>query len=611
LARYFLRGVDADILAAGRAFLAVHAAGVAEPGRRAKVRRARHPSRENAGVESSPVSVINGMPPALAEASAPGAATDFTLKLTPFDQRNYRRLIAARAEMIRRVAGKLKPAMGLATALDAGCGVGFFSQTLAECGLSVHGFDGREENVAEARKRFPSLAFETADIEERGILGLGRFDFVLCCGLMYHLENPLLAMRNLRALTEKCLLLESMCIPDEKASMLLREEPRTDDQSLTDVACYPSEGTLVKMLYRVGFAVVYRVTPLPEHDDFRDTAEHSRKRTVLLASCAAVDIAGFRLCPEPREAADPWSKVAEERPGLARRIGRFLASPARKKYITMALRARRVFPEMAIPLRLPFGAWWLAEKGALDHELMYNGFEEAEVRFVQRLLQPGMTALDIGAHHGLYTLLTAKRVGKRGRVIAFEPSPRECRRLVKHLRVNRCKNVQVEACAVGDTSGEAELFMVDGSRDWGNSLRPPAVPEPTRRVRVPIRKLDDVLAERGIEHVDLIKLDAEGGELAVLEGARRLLQTAPRPAILAEVEDSRTRPWGYPARRIMQLLASWNYRWFALSEMGTLYPVSPDGESYDSNYVALPDERTEEFQLLLSESPGHRFRRVR
>ncbi|MHB8503924.1 MAG: FkbM family methyltransferase [Candidatus Acidiferrales bacterium] len=541
------------------------------------------------------------MPPALADVSAPSLSTEFTIKLTAFDQREYRKLIAARADTIRRVVEKLKPVLRLKSALDAGCGVGFFSKTLEECGLNVCGFDGRKENIAEARKRFPSLPFETADIEERSILELGRFDFVLCCGLLYHLENPLLAMRNLRALTEKCLLLESMCIPDEKPSMLLREEPHANDQSMTEVACYPSESTLVKMLYRAGFAAVYRVVPLPEHDDFRDTAEHARKRTILLASCAPVDIAGFRLYPEPREAGDPWSKVAAGRPSVPQRIGRFLASPAKRKYITMALRARRVFPEMPIPLRLGFGAWWLAEKGALDHELMYNGFEETEVRFVQRLLRPGMTVLDIGAHHGLYTVLTAKRVGRRGRVIAFEPSPRECRRLAKHVRVNRCRNVEVEACALGNQCGEAEFYVVDGFRDWGNSLRRPAVPEPTRQVRVPVRRLDDVLAERGIGHVDFLKLDAEGGELAVLEGAKRLLQTAPRPAILAEVEDIRTRPWGYAAREIMQLLARWNYRWFAFSETGTLYPASPDDESYDANFVALPEERAEEFQRLLAE----------
>jgi len=551
------------------------------------------------------MSVMNGIRPFVAEAPPPSSTppsdtTEFTIKLTPFDQREYRKLNAARAETIRRVAGKLKAVLALASALDAGCGVGFFSKTLEECGLNVCGFDGREENIVEARKRFPHLPFETADIEERNILELGRFDFVLCCGLLYHLENPLLAMRNLRALTEKCLLLESMCIPDEKPSMLLREEPRADDQSLTDVACYPSEGSLVKMLYRAGFAAVYRVAPLPEHDDFRDTAEHTRKRTVLLASGAPIDVAGLRLYPEPREESDPWSKAAA-RPSVRQRIGRFLASPVRKKYITMALRARRIFPEMPIPLRLRFGAWWLAEKGALDHELMYNGFEETEMRFVERLLRPGMTVLDIGAHHGLYTLLTAKRVGQRGRVIAFEPSPRECRRLAKHVRVNRCRNVQVEACAVGDAPGEAQLFMVDGYRDWGNSLRPPAVPEPTRPVRVAVRSLDEVLTARGIEQVDFIKLDAEGGELAVLRGAKRLLQTGRRPAILAEVEDIRTRPWGYPAREIMQLLARWDYRWFALSEMGTLYPVSPDAETYEANFVALPSERAEEFQRLLTE----------
>jgi SAM-dependent methyltransferase len=179
--------------------------------------------------------------------------------------------------------------------------VGFFSQTLSECGLNVCGFDGRAENVTEARRRFPHLPFEQGDVEERAILELGRFDLVLCFGLLYHLENPLLAIRNLRRLTGKCLLLESMCLPEEKASILLREEPGQDDQSLTDVAWYPSEGSLVKMLYRAGFGKVYRVTPLPDHEDFRETTEHVRRRTVLLATFVPVEIAGFRLIPEPHK----------------------------------------------------------------------------------------------------------------------------------------------------------------------------------------------------------------------------------------------------------------------------------------------------------------------
>ena len=528
-------------------------------------------------------------------------AAEITLHLTPFDQKEYRQLIAARGETIRRVVTRLKPALDLSNGVDAGCGVGFFSQTLLECGLNVCGFDGRAENVMEARRRFPQVPFERGDIEERAILQLGRFDFVLCFGLLYHLENPLLAIRNLRGLTKKCLLLESMCLPGKEPSMLLRAEPRQEDQSLLEVACYASEVSLVKMLYRSGFSMVYRVIPLPDHEDFRETTEHARRRTVLLASTLPIDIAGFRLIPEPQEAEDPWAKKPAATATLPRRIRQFLASPTREKYLTLANRARRTFPGMPIPLRLPFGAWWLAEKSALDHQLLYSEFERMETEFVTRLLRRDMTVVDAGAHHGLYTLLASKRVGWGGRVIAIEPSPRECQRLEKHLRMNRCSNTELVTCALGEDSGEAELYLVDGIHDWCNSLRPPTVDEPVRTVRVPVRRLDDVLAELGVSKVDFMKLDLEGAELSVLYGAMKLLQRVSRPAVLAEVQDSRTEVWGYPAREIIQFLIRMDYRWFAIAAKGALLPISCDQETYEANLVALPVERTEEFLSLLGQ----------
>jgi len=526
---------------------------------------------------------------------------EVTINLTPFDQREYRQLIEARGETIRRAVKRLKTTLELSNAVDAGCGVGYFSKTLVECGLNACGFDGREENVAEARHRFPQIPFEQGDIEERAILQLGRFDFVLCFGLLYHLENPLQAMRNLRGLTGKCLLLESMCVPEERPAMLLRNEPRQDDQSLTSMALYPSESSLVKMLYRVGFGMVYRVRPLPDHEDFRETTEHRRRRTVLLASHVAIDAAGFRLVTEPCEPEDPWAKKPEARATLPQRIGRFLASPTRSKYITLANRARRVFPGMPIPWRLPFGAWWLAEKSALDHELIYNEFERMETGFVKRLLRRDMTVVDAGAHHGLYTLLASKQVGWSGKVIAIEPSPRECVRLEKHLRVNRCSNTELVSCALGEDTGEADLYLVDGFQDWCNSLRPPEVDEPIRTVRVPVRRLDDVLGELGVFKVDLIKLDVEGAELSVLYGAMKLLHGRSRPAILAEVQDIRTQPWGYAAREILQFLIRMDYRWFAIAAKGALLPISCDQEEYHANLVALPVEREEDFLGLLGQ----------
>jgi FkbM family methyltransferase len=527
--------------------------------------------------------------------------SEISIQLTPFDRREYRELIAAREKTIRQVVLQLKPAMGLSSAVDAGCGMGFFSQTLTECGLNVCGFDARGENVSEARRRFPGIPFEEGDIEDAGIKHLGRFDFVLCFGLLYHLENPLRAIRNLRAITEKCLLLESMCVPDEKAVLFLRQEPRQDDQSLTEMACYPSEDTLVKMLYRAGFAHVYAVMLLPDHDDFRDTAEHARRRTVLLASSVPVDVAGFRLVLEPKETDDPWAKNRPKKTSFPRRLGRFLASPAKRKYINLANRARRIFPNMPIPLRLSFGAWWLAEDSSLDEHLLYGAFEQEEMNFVKKLLRRNMTVVDVGAHHGLYTLLSSKCVGWDGRVVAIEPSPRECARLEKHLRLNRCSNTTLVTCAAGEDRSQEEFYVVERYRDSFNSLRPPAISDPIKTVPVQVRRLDDILADLEISKVDFIKLDVEGAELSVLYGALKLLSRKSRPAILVEVQDVRTAPWGYEAREIIQFLVRMDYQWFAIAAKGALLPVSCEQQHYDANLVALPVERAEEFLSVVGQ----------
>jgi FkbM family methyltransferase len=415
------------------------------------------------------------------------------------------------------------------------------------------------------------------------------------------MENPLQAIRSLHAITEKCLLLESMYLPEVRCSLLLRQEPRQDDQSLTEMACYPSESSLVKMLYRAGFGKVYRVTPLPDHDDFRETHEHAQRRTVLLASRMPIDVAGFRLVLEPQETGDPWAKNPPPSSAFLRRMRRFLGSPMRKKYVILANRARRIFPRMPIPLRLPFGAWWLVEESALDQRLLHSEFEPMEMRFVKKLLRRDMTVVDVGAHHGIYTLLASKSVSWQGRVVAIEPSPRECKRLERHLKLNRCSNVELIPCAAGEETGEADLYSVEGFNDWYNSLRPPATPELATTVRVAVRRLDDILSELNISTVDFIKLDAEGAELSVMYGAMKLLTGSSRPAMLVEVQDLRTKPWGYAAREILQFLVRMDYQWFAIAAKGALLPISCNQEMYDANLVALPVERTKEFLSLLGQ----------
>ncbi len=528
---------------------------------------------------------------------------------TVFDQRHYLELIVARGKTIRRVVENVKLSVGLRTALDAGCGTGFFAQTLQECGLSVQGFDGREENVSEARRRYAGIAFEQGDVQDAGILRLGTFDLVLCFGLLYHLENPMLAIRHLHALTGKALLIESMCLPDGEPYVLLRTEPRAEDQSLTDMAFYASEGCLVKMCYRAGFSQVFRVHPMPEHDAFRETAVHRRKRTVLLAVQGSCEAPGLEFLEEPREAADPWEKIPAHSGKLKHRVRRFLAKPLREKIATVRRRVRGQREAAPVPVRLPFGALWLARNDHIGQPVREGRFENAESAFVERWLQPGMTVLDIGAHHGYYTLLASRRVGSEGRVVAFEPSPREREALRQHVKLNRCGNVLVEGLALGSENKEAEFYVVQGSQTGCNSLRRPLIESTTVARKVQVKRLDDWMKERKIERVDFIKLDVEGGELEVLQGAEQLLErrSRPRPVVLAEVQDLRTGPWGYPAKEIIEYLRAKGYEWFGIAEDGTLTEMDVSASEFDGNFVACPAERIAQAQAFVrpaAESDG-------
>jgi len=284
---------------------------------------------------------------------------------------------------------------------------------------------------------------------------------------------------------------------------------------------------------------------------------------------------------------------SEKRATFPQRIRGFAGKPMRQKYASLVQRFHRTFPKIPAPFRLPFGAWFLLGDSLLDRELLWGGFENAELRFVERFLQPGMRVLDIGAHHGLYTLLASKLVGSAGKVVAFEPSPRERRLLARNLQINFSSNVRVEACALGSGPSKADLFLVEGGEDGCNSLRAPAVVATTQTVSVDVISLDDYLLTAGIGPIDLVKLDVEGGEREVLRGAATLINGASRPVFLVEVQDVRTRPWGYAACEIVKLLDRAGYQWFHILDNGSLAPADVHDQEYDANLVAIPRDRVQ------------------
>jgi SAM-dependent methyltransferase len=224
-----------------------------------------------------------------------------------FDNPTSQEFNRARQDFLGQLLPELRRQIGLASAADVGCGIGYFCKFLTGMGFHVVGFEGREQNAIEARRRYPEITFLTKNVEDPDFPNVGKFDLVLCAGLLYHLENPFRAIRNLHSLTGKVLLVESMCAPGIEPSLQLLDEYRSEDQGLNYIAFYPTETCLVKMLYLAGFSYVYGPTILPDSADFRESASRRRERTIVAACVEPVTLEQLKLLPEPTRSWDIWS----------------------------------------------------------------------------------------------------------------------------------------------------------------------------------------------------------------------------------------------------------------------------------------------------------------
>jgi FkbM family methyltransferase len=164
-------------------------------------------------------------------------------------------------------------------------------------------------------------------------------------------------------------------------------------------------------------------------------------------------------------------------------------------------------------------------------------FEHPTTSRLTKLLHPGATILDVGANKGYFTILSALVVGSRGRVYAFEPNPIILDGLREHIQYNALNDrVHVDSSALSSSSFEnAKLYL---SSDPFNSGLASLTPFTTsinnqllshnNMVLVSTTTLDGWLAQQGdLGSIDVIKVDVEGAEELVLDGAQRTLQESP------------------------------------------------------------------------------------
>ncbi|MEW6685533.1 MAG: FkbM family methyltransferase [Candidatus Edwardsbacteria bacterium] len=165
------------------------------------------------------------------------------------------------------------------------------------------------------------------------------------------------------------------------------------------------------------------------------------------------------------------------------------------------------------------------EDFAIARSLLLRGFyEHLETEMFKRSIKPNMVVVDVGANIGYYSLIAAKLVGDNGRIYAFEPEPNNYKLLVKNIEINNYSNIVPIQKAVSNKVGKAKLF-VDGYNLGNHSFLESNIKKKAGFIEVETITLD-YFFERivGDNKVNFLKVDAEGAEGIILEGADKILR---------------------------------------------------------------------------------------
>jgi FkbM family methyltransferase len=282
---------------------------------------------------------------------------------------------------------------------------------------------------------------------------------------------------------------------------------------------------------------------------------------------------------------------------MTSRVVRGLSRRCREMRNALEWSAAHAFRREAPWSRNRWGQRYQAISLSEYHYLRDGNPETHESALLERILQPRMTVVDVGANHGMFSLEAAHLIGRAGVLHAFEPAPGTLAVLRRNLRRNDLARVRVFPSGLGAHEGTAPLRIhraysglnTLASRDvtWNRrTLRADAI------VDVPITTLDHHCARESLDRIDFLKIDVEGFELGVLRGARGLLAARRIARILLEIGDLTCATAGVAPIEVLAELESHGYQ---------LHAIAPDGEvreritdfprsSFSANYFATPAE---------------------
>ena len=227
-------------------------------------------------------------------------------------------------------------------------------------------------------------------------------------------------------------------------------------------------------------------------------------------------------------------------------------------------------------------------------------FETGTTDIIPRILKPTDTVFDIGANIGWYTVLMSKII-KKGHCHSFEPVPKIFNKLKQNCIANNLsKNLTLNKLALGDGEKNIKIHTFSGLPHGHSSLSTLGRTD-FKKTKAKMITLDKYIEDNEISNLDFIKIDVEGAELKVLEGAKKILKLENPPIWLFEMNEETATEFGYHPTDILEyLLERREYIFYkVINGWGSLQKMK-DTSDYHSgdNVFCIPVEHNIALSIL-------------
>lgn len=229
------------------------------------------------------------------------------------------------------------------------------------------------------------------------------------------------------------------------------------------------------------------------------------------------------------------------------------------------------------------------DAGDVMYEQVYRlgEYEPLVTRAVRRLLRPGDVAVDVGANHGWFSLVMAATVGPEGETHAVEPLPALAASLRRNLALNPELPVHVHEVAVGSAAGTLKLHTFP-DLPHGHTSAATLGRSAYETHTVPTQRLDALLDVQPA----LVKVDVEGYEPEVLEGAAALLEREPKPMWLLEVNRETAAAFGRRPDTSLEPLVGHDYAIFRIERHGFVRDAHVADAPHGASWLCVPGSYT-------------------